>query len=176
MSAADPEAGGALAASPERADALAGRLSTLALKTGLFVAALVASVFVGRLASALLGVPLQPGEMGLASAGWVTALVVLMTIRPRAPRHWLLVAAGIAVLVVAASLGAAVGELALRREVVSDAGAVLGPAILGTAVRVAVLLAFWGPVMVVFAKQLYRAGLVVESWETRPAEDASKNA
>jgi hypothetical protein len=30
--------------------------------------------------------------------------------------------------------------------------------------------------MVVFAKQLYRAGLVVESWETRPAEDASKNA
>jgi hypothetical protein len=175
MSTTDSKAGGALAASPERADAPAGRLSTLALKAGLFVAALVASVFVGRLAYALLGVPLQPGEIGLGSAGWVTALVVLMTIRPRAPRHWLLVAAGIAALIVAASLGAAAGELALRREVVPDAGAVVGTAI-GTGVRVAVLLAFWGPVMVVFAKQLYRAGLVVESWETRPAGDASKNA
>ena len=171
MNATDPKAGGAPAASPERAGPLAGRLSTLALKAGVFVAALLASVFVVGLAYALLGVPLQPGEMGLGSAGWVTALVVLMTIRPRSSRHWLLVTAGIAALIVAASLGAAVGELALRREVVPDAGAVVG-----TVVRVAVLLVFWGPVMVVFAKQLYRAGLVVESWDTRPAEGASKNA
>ncbi len=170
MSATDPEAVGTPAAPPERAKPLAGRLSILALKAGLFVAALVASVFVGRLAYALLGVPLQPGEMGLGSAGWVTALVVLMTVRPRCSRHWLLVAAGIAGLIVAASLGAAVGELALSREVVADAGAAVGTMV-GTVLRVAVLLAFWGPVMVVFAKQLYRAGLVVESWETRPAED-----
>ncbi len=171
MSATDPEAVGTPAAPPERTKPLAGRFSTLALKAGLFVAALVASVFVGRLAYALLGVPLQPGEMGLGSAGWVTALVVLMTVRPRASRHWLLVAAGIAGLIVAASLGAAVGELVLSRAVVADAGAVVG-----TVLRVAVLLAFWGPVMVVFAKQLYRVGLVVESWESRPAEDASKSA
>ncbi|MDH3969886.1 MAG: hypothetical protein OEU56_22980 [Rhodospirillales bacterium] len=168
MNTADSKAGVAPAAPSERAAPLAARLSALALKAGVFVAALLVSVLVTPLVYALLGVPLQPGEMGLASAGWVTALVVLMTIRPRSSRHWLLVAAGIGGLIVAASLGAAAGDLALHRELVPDAGAVVG-----TMARVVVLLAFWGPVMVVFAKQLYRAGLVVESWETRPAEDAS---
>ena len=171
MSATDPKAGGALAAAPERSGPLAGRLSTLALKAGVFVAALLSSVFATPFVYELLGVPPQPGEMGLASAGWVTALVVLMTVRPRASRHWLLVVAGIAALVVAGSLGAAVGELALSREFVPDADAIVE-----TVLRVAVLLALWAPVMVVFAKQLYRAGLVVESWETRPAEGTSKNA
>jgi hypothetical protein len=171
MSATNPEAGGTPAVGRERSGPLAGRLSTLALKAGVFVAALLASVFVSTFVYALLGVPPQPGEMGLASAGWVTALVVLMTVRPRTWRHWLQVVAGIAALVVAASLGAALGDLALNREHVAEADAVVG-----TVVRVAVLLACWGPVMVVFAKQLYRAGLVVESWETRSGEGAPKKA
>ncbi len=76
-----------------------------------------------------------------------------------------------AALILAASLGAALGELALLREVVPPA-----EAFVATVARVAILLAFWGPVMVVFARLLYRAGLVVESWETRSGEGTSDNA
>jgi hypothetical protein len=163
MSVNHPEAGEMPAAPSGGSGPTAGRLAALAFKAGVFVAALVASLIVVRLVYALLGVPLQPGEMGLESAGWITALVVLMTTRPRSSRHWLLVTAGSAALIVAAALGAAVGDLVLQRAAVAELGDLAE-----TALRIAALLVFWGPVVVLVATRLHRAGLVIEGWESRP--------
>jgi hypothetical protein len=164
MSVNDPEAGERPAAPSEGNGPLAGRLALLAFKAGIFVAVLIASLLVVHLVHALLGVPLRPGDIGLGSAGWITALAILMTTRPRSSRHWLLIAAGSAALVVAAALGAAVGELVLQRAAVAELGGLAE-----TAARVAALLVFWGPVVVFVATRLHRAGLVVEGWQSRPA-------
>ena len=158
MSENDPKAGPALKTQAFKA---------LALKTMAFLAALAASLLVAQVVYGLLGLPLRLGEMRLDSAGWITALMVLMTTRPRGARHWGLVAASILTVIVAATLGAALGELLLDRGVVAARGGV-GE----LAVRIGALLVFWGPTLLISARLLYGAGFVVEAWEAERPKDA----
>ena len=151
-------------------DATAGRapsrLHSLALKTLVFLGALAASLLAGQVIYGLLGLPLRLGEMRLDAAGWITALMILMTTRPRGARHWGLLAGSILAVVVAATLGAALGELLLQRGIVPAGG------IVEFAVRIGTLLVLWGPTLLVFAQMLHRSGAVVEAWEPEPPEDA----
>jgi len=143
-----------------------GRLQGLALKTLAFLAALAASLLAAQAVYGLLGLPLRLGEMRLDAAGWITALMILMTTRPRGARHWGLLAGSILAVVVAATLGAALGELLLQRGIVPAGG------IVELAARIGTLLVVWGPTLLVFAQMLHRSGAVVEAWEPEPPEDA----
>jgi hypothetical protein len=69
--------------------------------------------------------------------------------------------------IVAATLGAALGELLLHHGVVASLGG-LGE----LAVRICALLVLWGPALLVFARLLYSAGFVVEAWESERPKDA----
>ncbi len=149
-----------------KAGPVPSRLHGLALKTVAFLGALVASLLAAQAVYGLLGLPLKLGEMRLDAAGWITALMILMTTRPRGARHWGLVACSILVLVVAATLGAALGELLLHRGIVPSGGLV------ELAVRIGTLLLLWGPALLVFAQILHRSGAVVEAWQPEPPGDA----
>jgi hypothetical protein len=138
----------------------------LAFKTLAFLAALAASLLVAQAVYGLLGLPLRLGEMRLDAAGWITALMILMTTRPRGARHWGLLACSILAVVVAATLGAALGELLLQRGIVPAGG------IVEVAVRIGTLLVLWGPALLVFARLLHGSGVVVEAWQPEHPEDA----
>lgn len=150
-----------------KAGPVRSRLQGLALKTLAFLAALAASLLAAQAIYGLLGLPLKLGEMRLDAAGWITALMILMTTRPRDARHWGLVACSILAVVVAATLGAALGELLLYRGIVPASGGVVE-----LAVRIGALLLLWGPALLVFAQMLHRSGAVVEAWEPDPPHDA----
>jgi len=143
------------------------RLFGLALKILVFAAALTASLLVGQAVYGLMGLPLRIGEMRLDAAGWITALLILMTTQPRGARHWGLVVGSILAVVVAATLGAALGELVVQRGMDSAGGVV------ELAVRIGALLILWGPALLVFARLLYSSGFVVAAWEP---EDTHKDA
>lgn len=149
-------------------DTMAGRapsrLPGLALKTLAFLAALAASLLAAQAVYGLLGLPLRLGEMRLDAAGWITALLILMTTQPRGARHWGLVLGSLLGVVVAASLGAALGELLVQRGVVATGGGVVE-----LAVRIGALLAFWGPALLVSARLLYSSGFVVAAWDPEDA-------
>ncbi len=144
-----------------------GRLHGLALKTLAFLAALAASLLAGQAIYGLLGLPLRLGEMRLDAAGWITALLMLMTTQPRGARQWGLVLGSLLGVVVAASLGAALGELVVQRGMDSGGGVV------EFAVRIGALLILWGPALLVSARLLYSSGFVVAAWEP---EDTHKDA
>ncbi len=136
-----------------------GRLYGLTLKTLVFVAALIASLLAGQAVYGLMGLPLEIGEMRLDAAGWITALLILMTTQPRGVRHWGLVIGSILAVVVAATLGAALGELVVLRGMKSTGG------VFELAVRIGALLILWGPALLVSARLLYSSGFVVAAWE-----------
>ncbi len=156
-------------------DATAGRapsrLHSLAIKTLVFLTALAASLLAGQVIYSLFGLPLQLGEMRLDAAGWITALLILMTTQPRALRHWGVVIGCILGVVVASSLGAALGELLIHRGIVWPGGGVAD-----LAVRIGALLILWGPALLVSARLLYSSGFVVAAWEPDQPEDAGGDA